>query len=196
MGCDTDDLWCQLRQHTIPHFGDLLFKGDAGADALRTAIKDLTARWSEANDGATWPGDPVPPQGFWRELIHIPRCTDVRSLYLFLLLDTVCWLLVVKIVRWLVYCLWPPSPNAALRVRVVNYTSLVVGAVLCSYLMVLLGRRMPGVTEPHLFFTLALTAYLYLANQVDVLVPDLPLPAWARNGPVSTSSERLSVRGI
>lgn len=209
--CDSDipgvtlDLLCQIKRHHVENYGqrnlhDNLLSHRGGA--LRTAITEAVAEarrgWT-APDGtpAVWKGDdallekawlPIGPPALRRELA-IPRCTNCVSLYVFMVLDFVVWLAVLKVVRRLGLWAVPPRrgdeesaggwwPRTATfldgrRGLVEQGVSAVVTQLLVTLIFKGLVRWQPYLEEPHLILTVTLTAYLAASTFGDGLIPDL-----------------------
>jgi hypothetical protein len=206
---DTDlDFLCQVKRHLIQNFGqrnkhpNLLSHGDGAlrrtiTDAITTARNDWALR-----TGTEWRGDNALLEKAWltkgpdwlRELLAIPRCTNCASLYMFLFIDFVLWLIAIKCIRWLLQWAVPPrredekdDEHAARtgwmtvvdnrRALIEQGLSAVVAMVAVTLVFRALVRWKPYFEEPHMILGFTITAYLAASTFGDTFVPDLPHPS-------------------
>ena len=190
------DLPCQLKRHEILHFGqrtnlDNIFSAKVGKDiesaglagsTVRDAIRAIVTSGRQNLNNGQWTGDSALDDGsrlpkwiprWLRSQLYIPRCMNTRSVYLFLAFDCVLYVCFVKLLRFIIQKKLPLT--AEQKLLFAGYTEL-TSAIVCGLFLTLvftgLNKIWEWIDEPHLLFTLLITAYLFGSN-VEGQFPDL-----------------------
>jgi hypothetical protein len=112
---DARDIVCQLRRHTLDHFGQhAMHAGILSDPRIIQGLRDLVDQYRRTHPA--WEGDnaaldavPTTMGPRWlRRIVSIPRCTNSLSLYLFLLIDAVVCISLLKLSRAALYR-WCPE---------------------------------------------------------------------------------------
>ena len=197
------DFLCQLRRHTLQHYGQHRGGILADADLQRELRGAIQRHWTRTNrhdlDDALLDAMPVTwgPAAV-RRFLAVPRCTNTASLYVFLLLDALVYFATVKVVRFLQrkYATRPADederfPQRHLRRHwrsVPLWVAFVVTLVAVKISFRLLRRWME---EPHSVLTLCITGYLFVYTYLDSLVPAQDvLRSCARHSRVAVNRHR------
>jgi hypothetical protein len=125
-----------------------------------------------------------------RTNLSVPRCVNSVSLLIFMVVDILVWIVLLKVIRWMVqkkYGQIPadqdtdtPKEREALKARrntrwwILFASSTLLAIVVCTGLFSLLHARFPYIEEPFLVLTVVITLYMAASEQLDTFLPDIP----------------------
>lgn len=195
------DLLCQLRRHTIAHYGQHQLHGGllsdpALQDALRAVIDEYRLHTGKKGFDDAYV-DCVPttrgPRAV-RRFLAIPRCTNSLSLYLFFAVDALVFVAFVKIMRYIQrHHMKPPSEWVEDDEKEMQRTQFYKQAqdwskkhwddipflfaflatlVVVTLTFFVLHRVADWIEEPHFLLTFMITMYLFAYKHLDSLLPD------------------------